>query len=83
MANHDDHDYTAAMQKFGFKIQTRAGLTVDHLVIHGIDLAQAENKLRQMYHQCTIINCKVIDEPTRGDGTDLEGAISLIVGRDK
>ncbi len=71
------------MQKFGFRIQTGAGMTVDGLVIQGIDQAQAEAKLRQMYHRCTILECKVVDELPRGDGTDLEGAISLIMGKDK
>ncbi len=71
------------MQKFGFRIQTHAGMTVDNLLIHGVDREQAEAKLRQMYHRCTILECKVVDDLPRGDGTDLEGAISLIVGKDK
>ena len=75
--------YTLPMKKFGFRIQTHAGMTVDNLMIQGIDQAQAEAKLRQMYHRCTILECKVVDDLPRGDGTDLEGAISLIVGHDK
>ena len=75
--------YTLGMQKFGFRIQTSSGMTVENLVIHGVDQAQAETKLRQMYHRCTILECRVVDDVARGDGTDLEGAISLIVGRDK
>lgn len=71
------------MQKFGFRIQTRAGMTVENLVIHGTDQPQAEIKLRQMYHHCTILECKLLDDLPRGDGTDLEGAISLILGQDK
>ncbi len=71
------------MQKFGFRIRTNTGTTVENLVIHGVDQAQAEGKLRQMYHRCTILECRVMDELARGDGTDLEGAISLIVARDK
>ena len=71
------------MQKFGFRIQTSSGMTVENLVIHGVDQEQAESKLRQMYHRCSILECRVVDELARGDGTDLEGAISLIVGRDK
>lgn len=71
------------MEKFGFRIQTRAGMIVEHLVIHGADQAQAEIKLRQMYHHCTILECKVVDDLALGDGTDLEGAIALIVGKDK
>lgn len=71
------------MQKFGFRIRTRSGTTVEHLVIQGREQADAETKLRQMYLQCTILECKIIDEVARGDGTDLEGAIGLIVGRDR
>lgn len=71
------------MEKFGFKIQTRTGTTVDRLVVHAVDQAAAEKKLGEMYHYCTIIEVRVIDELARGEGTDLEGAISLIVGLDK
>jgi hypothetical protein len=71
------------MQKFGFRIQTSAGMAVDNLVIQGVDREQAEAKLVQMYRRCTILECKVMDELPRGDGTDLEGAIALIVGRDE
>ena len=71
------------MEKYAFRIQTRAGMTVESLVIQGVDQAQAELKLRQMYHHCTILECKLVDEVARGDGTDLEGAISLILGKDK
>lgn len=58
-------------------------MAVDNLVIQGEDQAQAEAKLMKMYHRCTIIECCPIDDLPRGDGTDLEGAISLIVGQDK
>lgn len=71
------------MQKFGFRIRTSTGTTVDNLVIQGADQEQAENKLRQMYRRCSILECRIVDELARGDGTDLEGAISLIVARDK
>ena len=71
------------MQKFGFRIQTRSGTTVDNLVIHAPDQEQAEQKLRQMYHHCTVVECKTLDELPRGEGTDLEGAISLILGREE
>ncbi len=70
------------MQKFGFKIETRTGTTVDNLVVHGNDMAHAEVKLKQMYHQCKIIEARSIDNVMRGEGTDLESAISLIIGQD-
>ena len=71
------------MQKYGFRIQTRSGTTVENLIIHGVDQQQAEDKLRQMYHHCTVMECKVVDELLRGDGTDLESAITLIIGKDR
>lgn len=71
------------MQKFGFRIRTRSGTTVDNLVIHAEDQPRAEQKLTRMYHHCTVLECRVMDELPRGEGTDLEGAISLILGKDK
>ncbi|HEX9391834.1 MAG TPA: hypothetical protein VF928_11035 [Usitatibacteraceae bacterium] len=68
------------MQKFGFSIKTRDGMSVDNLTIQGLDAADAERKLRLMYHHCTVLECRPLDGLTRGEGTDLEGAISLIVG---
>lgn len=69
------------MQKFGFKIVTKNGTTVDRLVVHAVDQVSAESKLRQMYPKCTIAGARLIDDLPRGEGTDLEGAISLIVGQ--
>lgn len=93
MTGHDDNAVTAPahgttrhnghMQKFGFKIQTRSGTAVDNLVVHAVDQAAAEEKLRKMYHHCTIVEVRVIDELPRGEGTDLEGAIGLIVNQDR
>lgn len=57
-------------------------MEVDNLAIHAPDQASAEVKLRQMYHHCTVLECKVLNDLPRGEGTDLEGAISLIVARD-
>jgi hypothetical protein len=71
------------MQKFGFRIRTSSGMIVENLLIQGVDQPQAEAKLRQMYLRCTILECRVVEDLPRGDGTDLEGAISLIVGREK
>ncbi len=68
------------MQKFGFSIKTRDGMSVDNLAIQGLDAADAERKLRQMYHHCTVVECRPLDGLSRGEGTDLESAIELIVG---
>ena len=46
--------------KFGFRIRTRQGLVVEHLMIHGRDEADAERKLRQMYMHCEILERSVL-----------------------
>jgi len=55
--------------KFGFRIRTRHGLVVEHLMIHGRDEADAERKLRQIYQHCEILECSVMQpkfSPTAG-----------------
>jgi hypothetical protein len=69
------------MQKFGFRIKTKAGALVDNLVIQANDLAHAESKLMQMYHHATVLETRAIEE-TSAQGADLESAISLIIGHD-
>jgi hypothetical protein len=74
--------------KFGFRIRTRQGLIVEHLMIHGRDEADAERKLRQMYLHCEILERSVMQpammqpslasSPGNGDGTSFEEIVSLI-----
>lgn len=72
------------MQKFGFKIQTRSGLVVENLVIHAADQTLAEQRLRQMYIGCKVLDSKVFTEsPPRSEVSDLEGVINLITNQDK
>ena len=59
------------MKKFGFKIQTRGGSTVENLVIQGRDREEAERKLRQVYHHCTILDEKVLADPVPEDASQL------------
>ena len=76
------------MTKFGFRIRTRQGLVVEHLMIHGHDEADAERKLRQMYLHCEILDRSVMQpavmQPTlapasaAADGTSFEEIVSLI-----
>ncbi|HSS46933.1 MAG TPA: hypothetical protein VLL03_05925 [Burkholderiales bacterium] len=69
------------MTKFGFKIRTRRGLTVDNLIIHGRDLADAERKLDQMYLRCEILERRVIQKK---EGTAaFEDIVSLIASQDE
>jgi len=74
--------------KFGFRIRTRHGLVVEHLMIHGRDEADAERKLRQMYLHCEILERSVMQpammQPTfapasgSADGASFEEIVSLI-----
>jgi len=49
-----------AHKKYGFRIRTRQGLLVDHLSLYARDEVDAENKLRQMYRQCEILDRRVL-----------------------
>ncbi|OGA03713.1 MAG: hypothetical protein A3H35_07275 [Betaproteobacteria bacterium RIFCSPLOWO2_02_FULL_62_17] len=64
--------------KYGFRIRTRHGLVVENLSIHGRDEAEAERKLRQMYHNCQIMECVVLQSGRRADLLSFEDVISLI-----
>ncbi|MBK8324556.1 MAG: hypothetical protein IPL06_18095 [Betaproteobacteria bacterium] len=71
------------MKKFGFRIRTRGGSVVDNLAIQGRDLAEAEKKLRQVYHHCVVLETRELRESAAGDATDLEGVISLIADENR
>jgi hypothetical protein len=71
--------------KYGFRIRTRDGMVVEHLMIHGRDEADAERKLRQMYLHCEILECNVMQpammqpaKRTSAAAASFEDVISLI-----
>ena len=71
--------------KYGFRIRTRDGMVVEHLMIHDRDEADAERKLRQMYLHCEILECNVMQpammQPARRSpaaAASFEDVISLI-----
>ena len=45
------------LTKYGFRIRTRIGFVVDHLMIVGRDALEARQKLRQIYRDCEILEC--------------------------
>lgn len=49
------------MDKYLFRIQTRLGFKVDNLIIQARDRSHAENKIRQMYLDCAIVDYQVVD----------------------
>jgi hypothetical protein len=69
------------MKKFGYTIRTRGGSLVENLVIQGRDEAEAERKLRQVYHHCTIVKARQVEDPV--DASDFEAVISLIAAEER
>lgn len=66
------------MIKFGFKIKTRGGTVVDHLIFAARDRAEAERKVAQIYHHCEILDCHEVQPSVNEETLDLERAINLI-----
>ncbi|MBI3140692.1 MAG: hypothetical protein HYZ19_02375 [Rhodocyclales bacterium] len=64
--------------KFDFRIRTRVGLVVDNLSIAGRDAAEAERKLRQMYRDCEIIECRCRRVSSGAGPASFEDVITLI-----
>lgn len=73
------------MTKYGFRIRTRDGLTVENLQIYGRDGSDAERKLRQMYHECEIIECLpmfgIVRNATTHPSANFEEVARLIATR--
>jgi hypothetical protein len=66
------------MIRFGFSIKTRTGQRVENISIMAGSQPDAERRLRQMYHQCEILQCNTQAVPRRVDTLDVEGVIGLI-----
>ncbi|TMH58138.1 MAG: hypothetical protein E6H53_11380 [Betaproteobacteria bacterium] len=67
-----------AMIRYGFNIRTRSGQRVDNICIMAANQADAERRLRQMYHHCEIVHCQTEAVSPRNDPLDLEGVIGII-----
>lgn len=67
------------MTKFGFRIRTASGLSVDNLLIQSQDEAGAEKKLRQMYPHCTVVECICHSpSPRNASSNSFEDVLGLI-----
>jgi hypothetical protein len=64
--------------KFGFRIRTRTGVTVDHLSIHGRDQEDALRKLKQMYPGCEILTSSTETHRLRPVACTFEEVVDLI-----
>lgn len=67
------------MLKFDFSIQTRSGQKIDSIVIGGLDQADAERKLFQMYRNCVVMHCAVKQpEEKSWQATSMEDILTMI-----
>ncbi|MGH8622328.1 MAG: hypothetical protein ACREUB_10625 [Burkholderiales bacterium] len=66
------------MNKYGFKIRTRGGSVVENLQVQARDRDEAEQKIRQIYRYCEILECHEITPTLRKEGLDLEDVVGLI-----
>lgn len=69
---------TPSITKYGYRIRTRSGLVVDNIMIHGCDEVDAQRKLRQMYHECEILDCVCHAGDARGFSSSYEEILGLI-----
>ncbi len=68
------------MIRYGFSIRTKSGQRVDNIQIMAANLMEAERRLRQMYVNCQIVDCREQSVPVarRVDSLDIEGVIGMI-----
>jgi hypothetical protein len=66
------------MIRYGFNLKTRSGQRVDNIVIMAATQSDAERRLRQMYWQCEILECRAQVPPRRVDSLDVEDVIEMI-----
>ncbi len=66
------------MNKYGFRIRTQRGMVVDSLQVQARDRDEAEGKIRQVYHQCEIIECRELVAAMKKEGLALDDVIALI-----
>jgi hypothetical protein len=71
-----------SLTKFTFRIRTRnGGAVVDNLHINGRDESEAERKLRQMYRDCEILECRrVVVNNGRPVAASFEEIVDLLTG---
>jgi hypothetical protein len=69
-----------SMIRYGFQIRTKTGQRVDNISIMAATQDDAERRLRQMYMNCEVIECREQSVPRRVDTLDVEGVIGLISG---
>jgi hypothetical protein len=66
--------------KYAFRIRSRTGMVVENLAIHGRDEEHAEQKLRQMYPHCQVLECRALSAPPKAesDAMSFEEVLALV-----
>lgn len=68
------------MPKFDFSVTTRNGHKIESIQIYGLDLPNAERKLRQMYFHCEVTRCTIVDSGSKiALSAGIEDMLSLII----
>jgi hypothetical protein len=82
LSSHGDEPCTErGMIRYGFNIRTRTGQRVDNISIMAGSLADAERRLRQMYLQCEIVDCREQAVPRRLDQPHMGRVFEFAVAR--
>jgi hypothetical protein len=67
-----------AMIRYGFTIRTRAGQRIENVSIIAGSASDAERRLRQMYVQCEILECRERSIPRRFEAANIAHMVDLI-----
>ena len=68
------------MIRYGFTIRTRTGQRVENISIVAASEKDAQRRLRQMYLQCEILECREKSVPRRFEALSMDSMIDLLAG---
>jgi hypothetical protein len=66
------------MIRYGFTIRTRTGQRIESVSIIASSQSDAERRLRQMYMQCEILECRERSIPRRFEAANMATMIDLM-----
>jgi len=66
------------MTRYAFNLRTRSGQPVENIQIMALTQADALRRLRQMYHQCEVVECREVSAARAQPTLDVEGVIGMI-----
>jgi hypothetical protein len=67
-----------AMIRYGFTIRTRTGQRIDNVSIIAGSEGDAQRRLRQMYVQCEILECRERSIPRRFEAANVANMVDLL-----